>query len=61
MKNIPAKILPKVIAAILILLGLIMAYAKKNEHKMIYKAHFSKIEKAKDTSPPKRYQAVDKE
>ena len=55
MKNIPAKLLPKVIAAILILLGMIMAYAKKNEHKMIYKAHFSKIEKAKDTSPPKRY------
>ena len=61
MKNIPARLLPKVAAFILIFIGIVCAYMKKNESKLVYKAKFSKIEKSKDTNPPKRYQSIDKE
>ena len=61
MKNIPARLLPKVAACIIILIGMICAYMKKNEGKLVYKAKDSKIEKSKDTNPPRRYQSIDKE
>ena len=61
MKNIPARLLPKVVVCLIILVGMVCAYMKKNEYKMIYKAKDSKIEKAKDTNPPRRYQSIDKE
>ena len=55
MKSVHTTKILKVIGAFLVLLSMIVGYVIKNESKFIYKTKHSKQEKAKDTTPPKRY------
>ena len=61
MKGVPAKLLPKVVGALIILIGMMVAHMKKNEGKLVYKCKDSKIAKSKDSNPPKNYQSIDKD